>query len=386
VKDHAARYREALLDDTLPFWFPRCVDDEHGGYFTCLDRDGTLVDTDKSVWQQGRTAWLLAKLYAEVEPRDEWLRACRSGIELLERHGTDEADGRMWFHLTREGRPLRKRRYAYSEAFASLAFGAFAKVSGEDWARERAETKLRRFLEHVPSPAKGTDVRPSKSLGVPMITIATCQELRESIGLADADAHIDRAIDEIRRDFVKPELGAVMETVGLDGAVLEHFDGRTLNPGHALECGWFLLREAEQRGDAELVRLGCDVIDWTFARGWDAQHGGLLYFVDLHGRPVQEYWHDMKFWWPHAEAILAVLYAFVCTGDERYARLHDEVHEWAHAHFHDPEHGEWFGYLHRDGSRSSTLKGNLWKGPFHLPRMQLFAADLCERASGLARE
>jgi N-acylglucosamine 2-epimerase len=163
-----------------------------------------------------------------------------------------------------------------------------------------------------------------------------------------------------------------METVGPGGEVIDHFDGRTLNPGHALEAAWFILAEAWRRGGEEhLTRLGTSMVDFMWRRGWDEEHGGLFYFRDLRGLPVQEYWHDMKFWWPHNEAVLATLMAHRATGEERYAEWHRAVHDWAHHHFADPEHGEWFGYLHRDGRRSVSLKGNLWKGPFHLPRMQL---------------
>jgi N-acylglucosamine 2-epimerase len=59
------------------------------------------------------------------------------------------------------------------------------------------------------------------------------------------------------------------------------------------------------------------------------------------------------------------------TGDAKYARMHTMVHDYAYERFPDPEFGEWFGYLHRDGRLSSPLKGNLYKGCFHLPRQQL---------------
>ena len=120
------------------------------------------------------------------------------------------------------------------------------------------------------------------------------------------------------------------------------------------------------------------MLDWMWKRGWDEEYGGLLYFVDVYGLPVQEYWHDMKFWWPHNETIIATLLAFQLTGDEKYARWHKQVHDWSHSHFPDSEHGEWFGYLHRDGRLSGRLKGNLWKGPFHLPRMQLTCWQIVE--------
>ncbi|MEM7262872.1 MAG: AGE family epimerase/isomerase, partial [Planctomycetota bacterium] len=187
---------------------------------------------------------------------------------------------------------------------------------------------------------------------------------------AKYDVAIDRAIEEIERRFVKPELAVVLETVGAEGEILDHFDGRLLNPGHAIEAAWFILREARHRGgDPRLTTLGVTMLDFMWERGWDPEYGGIYYFRDLHGGPVQEYWHDMKFWWPHNEAVLATLLASLLTGDPRHGTRHREVHDWAYQHFPDPEHGEWFGYLHRDGRPSSSLKGNHWKGPFHLSRM-----------------
>jgi len=170
----------------------------------------------------------------------------------------------------------------------------------------------------------------------------------------------------------------VMETVAPDGSVIDHFDGRTLNPGHAIEAAWFVMREGKLRGDRELVALGCRMLDWMWERGWDPDYGGVLYFVDLRGLPVQEYWHDMKFWWPQNETIIATLLAYQLTGEEKYARRHQAIHDWAYAHFPDPQYGEWYGYLHRDGRLSVRLKGNLWKGAFHLPRMQLVCWKLLE--------
>ncbi len=209
-----------------------------------------------------------------------------------------------------------------------------------------------------------------------MITIATAQELRESIGLDEADRWIDQGIDAIRKLHLHDEIECVMETVGIDGERIDHFDGRTLNPGHAIEAAWFIMREGQHRGDRGLIATGCRMLDWMWRRGWDEQFGGMLYFVDVNGGSVQEYWHDMKFWWPQNETIIATLLAYQLTGEPRYASMHDQIHRWAYDHFPDREHGEWFGYLHRDGSISNTLKGNLWKGPFHLPRMQLICSQL----------
>ena len=375
MEEHAKVYQDGLLKDTLPFWLKHSIDRKHGGFMTSLDRDGALIDTDKGVWQQGRFTWLLGELYNNVEPQEEWLALAKHGAEFLDRYCFDPSDGRMWFHLTREGKPIRKRRYAFSESFAAIAYGELAKATGEGEYAEKASVAFKRFVDHSLKPQgvepKFTEVRPTKGLAFPMITIATAQELRDSIGLSDANEWIDRSIETIRSDHLNFELQCVLETVGPNGEFIDHFDGRTLNPGHAMEGAWFIMLEGKIRGDDELVKTGLQMLDWSWERGWDEEYGGILYFVDAKGWPVQEYWHDMKFWWPQNEAIIATLMACLLTGDPKYESMHREIHDWAYKHFPDPEHGEWFGYLHRDGRRSSTLKGNLWKGAFHLPRMQL---------------
>ena len=382
IDELIAVYRDGLLEDTLPFWTRHAVDREHGGFLFCLDRDGSLVDTDKGLWQHGRFTWLLATLYNTVEPRAEWLELARHGIEFLRAHAFD-TDGRMFFQVTREGAPLRKRRYVFTEAFGAIAFAAYARAAGDERAAEQARALFRLMLEFGTTPGRippkvDPATRPSKGLGFPMIALSVAQCLRDDLDDPLAAEQVDRSIEALR-DFVKPELEAVLETVGPRAELIDHFDGRTLNPGHALEAAWFVLAEAWRRdGDAELTRLGCSMVDWMWRRGWDEEHGGLFYYRDLRGLPVQEYWHDMKFWWPHNEAVLATLLAYRATGEPRYAQWHALVHDWAHEHFADPEHGEWFGYLHRDGRLSVPLKGNLWKGPFHLPRMQLFAWQALE--------
>ena len=126
-------YRDGLLNDTVPFWFPRAVDREYGGFLHAFDCDGTLLDTDKSVWVQGRMCWMLLTLYNTIEKRSEWLEWAERGLKFLEHHCVD-SDGRMFFHVTREGRPIRKRRYAFSEAFAAIAYAAHA---AEFWALQR---------------------------------------------------------------------------------------------------------------------------------------------------------------------------------------------------------------------------------------------------------
>ena len=376
-------YTNQLLNDTVPFWFPRSFDREHGGFLLMRDENGSLIDDDKAVWIQGRATWLLSTLYNTIEKKEEWLQGARLGYEFLNKHCFD-SDGRMFFHVTRDGEPIRKRRYFFSETFYVIAAAAYAKASGDEQAAENARRVFGECLAYASGeknlPAKFAPTRPAKGIGVPMIMINTAQQLRETIGDERCDPWIAKWIQEIERDFVKDDIQCVMEQVAPDGSIIDHIDGRTLNPGHAIEGAWFILHEARYRNnDPHLIELGCKMLDYMWERGWDKEHGGILYFRDVYNRPVQEYWQDMKFWWPHNETIIATLLAYLVTGLEKYAHWHQMVHDYAYRHFHDQRKGEWFGYLHRDGTVAQTAKGNLFKGPFHLPRQEWYCSLLLKK-------
>lgn len=376
-------YRKQLLEDVVPFWFPRAVDEQFGGLLHCFDADGTLVDSDKSVWAQGRMAWMLLTMYTSVEKNPDWLKWAESALLFIEKHCVDQSDGRMYFHVAQDGTPIRKRRYAFSESFAAIAFAAHAQATGSEDSAQKARhwfdlfTKMN-FTPGMMAP-KFTGNRPTTGLGSRMITLVTAQELRKFLGEDPLWTQwIDRCIDDLKTLFLKPDIRAVMEVVSPDGEIIDHFDERTQNPGHAIEGGWFVLEEARYRGnDPELIKIGCQMIDWSFERGWDHEMGGLFYFRDVYGKPVQEYWHNMKFWWPHDEALIATVLAYKMTGEPRYAEWHAKVKDWSFNHFQDKVNGEWFGYLNRDGSPSNTLKGSLWKSFFHHPRAMWTCAHYC---------
>ncbi|HLO82316.1 MAG TPA: AGE family epimerase/isomerase [Chitinophagaceae bacterium] len=367
-------YSSQLLEDTIPFWFPRSYDLKYGGYLLMRDADGSLIDDDKAVWIQGRAVWVLSTLYNTVEQRAEWLEGAKLGYEFLNKHCFD-ADGRMFFHVMRDGSPVRKRRYFFSETFYVIAAAAYAKASGDEEAADNARKVFGKCIEYATVPGllepKFIDTRPSIGIGVPMIMMNTAQQLRDTIGDERCDGMIMKWIQDIEKYFVKDELRCVMEQVSPGGDIIDHIDGRTLNPGHAIEGAWFILAEAMYRNyDKEMIALGCRMLDYMWERGWDKEFEGLFYFRDVYHKPVQEYWQDMKFWWPHNEAIIASLLAYLITKDEKYAGWHKKVHDYSYEHFHDKQHGEWFGYLHRDGTIAQTAKGNLFKGVFHLPRQE----------------
>ena len=379
----ANAYRGSLLEETLPFWLEHGLDKTHGGFSSCLARDGSCYETDKSGWVQGRFTWLLAKTSRELGLRGEIYAAAEHGVRFIRDQGYTP-DRRLWFSMTREGAGLRKRRYAYTEFFASMAFAQWSLLSGDAEAREEAERLFLLACDDMRggrAPSKFEAVRATQALGVPMITLGVAHELEECCDSALIRHERDAAIAKIRTDFLHAETGCLLECVGADGSFVDHAEGRQVNPGHAIEAAWFLMEEHRRRPDDELLRDAIQILDSAWELGWDAEHGGLLSLVDISGAPIQETFAEQKYWWPHCEAIAAMLYAVLLTGAPRHAERWCLVHDWAHDHFRDAEGREWFGYLRRDGSVFNTAKGNMWKGPFHVPRMQLVAARLCEALS-----
>ena len=383
TRELADLYRGGLLQDTIPWWQDRFLDHECGGYLTYRDADGSLLSTDKPVWVLGRIVWVWSRLYNTVEPRRDWLDVAGHGVEFMQAHAFDR-DGRMFWLLTQDGRPLRKRRYLFTEAFGVIALAEYARAVKSDEMLQRARDLYRLMLMYARTPgllpAKVfPQTRSLKGHALPMILLSVSQIMREvDPGDPLYDDTIQRALDDILGSFVKPEKRCLLETVLADGSILDTPEGRTVNPGHAIESAWFMLEEARHRGDRDLAAKGCQVMEWSLDVGWDDKHGGILYFVDCDGKPAEPYEHDMKLWWPHTEALYGCLLAHHLTGDDKWAAWYERVHEYAFSHFPDREHGEWFGYLHRDGTVSHAVKGNHWKGPFHLPRAQMYCWQLLE--------
>ena len=382
IKSWAESYKKDLTENIMPFWMKYGLDRENGGVYTCVDRDGSLMDTTKSVWFQGRFAFICSFAYNNVEKNQEWLDAAKSTLEFIEKHCFDE-QGHMYFSVTAEGKPLRKRRYVFSETFTAIAMSEYALATGDQhWAKRAIQVfeDTQRFLA-TPGflPAKfEADVKlQGHSIVMILINVGSC--IRKVVDDPKLTQQIDESIEKLKKYFIHPEFKCLLETVGENGEFIDTNMTRTINPGHCIETSWFIMEEAKLRGwDKPMLDMALQVFDWSWDWGWDKQYGGIINFRDCKNLPPQDYSQDMKFWWPQCETIIASLYAYLGTGDEKYLYRHERISEWTYAHFPDAEYGEWYGYLHRDGTVAQPAKGNLYKGPFHIPRMMIKGYMLCQ--------
>ena len=382
IETWAEKYRSDLTENIMPFWLEHGLDRKNGGVYTCLDRDGSLMDPTKSVWFQGRFAFICSFAYNNVEKRPEWLEAARLTLEFIEAHCFDN-DGHMYFSVTTEGRPLRQRRYVFSETFAAIAMAEYSLATGDRHWAERALKVFddtQRFLSTpgylAPKFEESVQLQ-SHSIIMILINVGSC--LRKVIDDPKLTQQIDDSIARLKKYFIHPEFKCLLETVGMNGEFIDTNLTRTINPGHCIETSWFIMEEAKLRNwDKEMLDMALEIFDWSWDWGWDKQYGGIINFRDCRNLPPQDYSQDMKFWWPQCETIIASLYAYLATGDEKYHYRHERISEWTYAHFPDADKGEWYGYLHRDGTVAQPAKGNLYKGPFHIPRMMIKGYMLCK--------
>lgn len=373
-KQISSRYKRELLENCLPFWLEHSQDKECGGYFSCLNRDGSVYDTDKFIWLQGREVWMFAMLYNNVEKNQQWLDCAIQGAEFLKKYGHDE-NWDFYFSVNREGRPLVQPYNIFSNTFACMAFAQLAKATGNDEYALIARRIFGRILERRSNP-KGQwckaypGTRPMKDFALPMIICNMALEIEDILeDKSVLEQTIDTCLHEVFDVFYQPELGCMLENVSsVDGAPVDCFEGREINPGHDLEALWFMMNLRVRRGDKALIEKCVEIALRVIERGWDKEFGGIYYFLDAKGVPQQKLEWDQKLWWVHIESAIAMLKGYQLTGNEKCLEWFMKLDAYLWDNFKDKEYPEWYGYLNRRGEVLLPLKGGKWKGCFHVPR------------------
>ncbi|WP_207422845.1 AGE family epimerase/isomerase [Desertivirga brevis] len=377
---YSSIYLKNLVDEVLPFWLKNSPDKEYGGFFTCLDTEGRVFDTDKFIWLQARQVWTFSMLYNQMEKNPLWLETAIHGAEFLKKHGRDSA-GNWYFSLSREGAPLVQPYNIFSDCFATMAFAQLYKASGVEEYREISVNTFFNILKRQDNP-KGKfskafpGTRELQNFSLPMILSNLVLEIEHVLDPAIVEATIDKGIHTVMEVFYQPDSGLILENVYADGSFSDSFEGRLLNPGHVLEAMWFVMDLATRRNDQKLIEKAVNIAINALEYGWDKEFGGILYFLDIKGNPPQQLEWDQKLWWVHAEAIVCMLKGYEKTGDQRCLNWFKKLHEYTWKNFVDEDNGEWFGYLNRRGEVLLPLKGGKWKGCFHVPRALFLAQGL----------
>ena len=374
------RYENELANNVIPFWEKNCVDNQFGGYFTMLDRDGSVYDTDKYMWMQWRIVYLFAAFSRTRFAKDNYLDIAKNGFDFLTKYGKS-SDGTYYFALNRQGLPATAPYNIYSDCFAAMGAAALYQATGECKYYEEAKSAMNSYIARMDNPKgrweKGMEGRAKRlSLGHFMMLANLAAVMKEMLNTDEYEEAAAKAVDTVLEKFWNPELGILFENVNLDGSFdLDSCEGRFVNPGHGLESMWFVLQYAERKNRPDIVAKACEIIKGIFSYGIDKEYGGLYYFLDALNKPHLELQWDMKLWWPHCEALIACLYAYRLTKDEYFLHKYKEIDKYTWEHFKDKEYPEWYGYLNRQGEVTHSLKGGKWKTFFHLPRALWFCSN-----------
>ena len=372
IRQYIALYKNELINNILPFWINYSKDDTNGGYFTCIDRTGKIYDKDKFMWLQGRAVWCFASMYNNVAENEEWLKMALHGANFMERYGRD-ANGNWYFSVTEDGKPLIQPYNIFSDCFATIAFAALDKALPDERYKRIAVDTFENIIKRQHN-WKGIysktypGTRNLKNFALPMILCNLSLELEHIIGTERVNSFIPTVINEVMDIFYQPQFGLILENVNEDGSFSDSFEGRLLNPGHAIEAMWFIMDLGKRLNDTALIEKACNIMLHTIEFGWDKKYEGIFYFLDIKGAPPQQLEWDQKLWWVHAEALVALAKGYAYTKNEKCLEWFHKIHQYTWKNFKDTEYGEWFGYLNRHGEVLLDLKGGKWKGCFHIPR------------------
>ncbi|MHB0875927.1 MAG: AGE family epimerase/isomerase [Anaerolineae bacterium] len=419
----AAFYTDHLCAHILPFWQDQAIDYDNGGYFTCFaNRGKRLLHRHKFTWSQGRFVWVWSRLAGQFHGRvpeedtDRYLEYAHLGAEFLMSYAL-LPNGNCSFILSERGEPILldaegNARQAgpgevydtsiYADCFVVYGMSEYARVTAERGAFEFAANLFDGVLRRIASGVYRTDPYPVpagyKAHGIPMILLETARELALTTNLFDAGraASLRQSCRGYAAEIMDHHMqadGTVIEYLGVDNRVRDTMLGTYINPGHTLECMWFVLHYAQEIGDADLIARAVQVIRQTMEIGWDAQYGGVPQFLhrsggaprgsvppELEDEPMlgklRTAWSN-KLWWPQSEAIYALSLAYRLTREQWCLDWLAKVNDYTFRTFPQPE-GDWVQIRDREGRPEDKVVALPVKDPFHIPRALLHAIRALE--------
>ncbi len=384
--DLLAIYRAELLERVVPFWLTHAIDWQNGGILTCISDEGRVLSEDKYMWSQLRAIWTFSALYNRIEPRAEWLDVARHIFDFVKKYGRDR-EGRWVFAVDKTGRVLEGAASIFTDGFAIYGLTELARASGSqeavDLALETYHNVQRRLARPGSYGIAPFQLPPnSKAHAVSMIFSLVFTELGDLLN----DPHILQAglqhADEVMDVFLRSETGLLYEYVHLDGSLIDSPQGRVVNPGHTIESMWFMIHIYRRGGNQARIRRAVEAIRRHVELGWDEEYGGIVLGRDAEGGPPWLPYADAKLWWPHTEALYALLLAYELSGEDWCLHWFERVHNYAFTHFPVPRWGEWTQKLNRQGQKITEVVALPVKDPFHLPRSLIFCIRLLSRGLG----
>jgi len=400
----------ALRHDVLGVWFPRCVNEQRGGFDSSFDRQWRKKgESDPFIVFQARMTWISATV-AKRRPdlHDQYLKNARHGFQFLKQHMTDAQDGGMFWELDRDLKPKGDgTKHAYGISFGIYASAAEYDATGDQVAFDLALKTFRWFDDHAHDAKNGgyfetlardgaplhlgTLDSPDPPMFVPGSFPVAYKSMNSHIHLLEAFTELYRVSkDERVKQRLEETLHVVRDKIAVEPGCLNLFftpDWRAVPDydsfGHDIETAFLMLEAAEQLGipqDPRTRKVSKQIVDHALKWGWDEQYGG---FYDK-GAALERA-HDLrKTWWVQFEGLNALLIMHEHFGreDEKYWDAFVKQWRFIQDHQRDKEFGGYYAGVERDGTVKDFGKAQQWKAAYHDGRALLTTAD---RLRALAR-
>lgn len=398
VAETGAVLERMLEQNLVAFWYPRCLDEQYGGYRFHHDVAGRYKGpANKGVIAQARTLWFFARLARSGRNGENALAAAGHGFRFLAERLWDPRHGGFFWEVDPTGaRPTVRDKYFFAQSFALYALSEYALATGDGTALRLAGDTFELLDRELRDPAHGGywdrlredwtpgDLPPTltrSSQGVKTMNVqlhaleAVTTYLEASHSLLARERLEELLRIETERVF-RPVWGACTDAHTADWTPLLDRANARMSYGHDLE-------------NISLVLSACAVLDLpaethlplfrtlfgsALRWGFDRRHGGFYKEGPL-GRPADD---RSKSWWVQAEALAAALEMFRLSGDGLYANCYLKTLGWILSRHVDWEYGEWHATPPRRGTPAEDKAGP-WKEPYHTGRTLIRCLELCGR-------
>jgi mannobiose 2-epimerase len=349
----AASFKKHAMEGVMPFWMRHAIDEEYGGFWTSLERDGTRYgDGNKFLVVQTRTIYSMCVAY-RLSGQQEYLDQAAQGARFFRRYFRDAENGGWVWSTTRDGQHIDVSKNTYGLAFAIYGLAEYARLTKDADALQDAVDTYELMMQHCWDTEYGAFydelsadwkvIRDTKRVDTQMHTMEGVSALLAATGehcyletlklLAETilggvgkhgffDASNNCILERFHRDWSKP--------------VDDMYRGRVIY-GHLVEAGWFISILAAYTGSSRLSSLGKRLIEHALRCGWDDERGGIYHL----GTPQGEVTKPDKLWWPQAEMLGALSFLYRQSGEDRYLKLLQRQAAFIDQEILDHKYGGW---------------------------------------------
>jgi mannobiose 2-epimerase len=410
--EYRAELERTLTENVLGFWFPRCVDEEHGGFITSYDERGEFAGNGhKQVVTQARMVWLTARLAREGYG-EEYREIADHGVAFLLGEMWDEEWGGFVWEVERDGTTSKPNKHLYGQSFALYALSAYYRATEDERAADRAHelvdlldehakdaehggyveyftpewepiTEGRTYLENIEpdwSPKESGDsvLDPtSKLTNTHLHLLEAFTTYYRAFGTERGRRRLEELLHIVTNTVYRKKRGFCTDKHEPDWTPkLDDEAFRVVSYGHDLEGVWLTMEAADALDLSTdlFAELYETLWEYSLEYGYDDEHGG-FYFYGGFDEPAS---FRIKAWWVQAECMTSALRTYERTGDEQYLDVFAETWEFVRRHHVDEEHGEWHSGVD-DDLEPVGRKGAVYKAAYHNGRALLECIDALDR-------